>query len=67
MSKNKNAVCITVGHDGSLYYYTRPSEDILFSDFISATSNYKEFAEITSIEKALSDLQEKFGFVFKKL
>lgn len=64
---NLNVVGITVGHDGSLYYYTRPNKPILNSDFISAIKNYNDFTEITAIEKALEELQEKFGFLFKKL
>lgn len=65
--KNKNISGITVGHDGSIYYYTRPKKELLKSDYISKIYEYKEFTENTAIEKALNDLQSDFGFIFKKL
>ena len=64
---NKNVSGLTVGYDGSLYYYTRPEKPILRSDFVCAVNNYKEFSETTSFEKALEELQKEFGFTFKKL
>ena len=63
-----NATGITVGHGGSVYYYSRPSrkiEDIDYYTKLRHFSNYRD--EIVQMEKALESLQEKFGFVIKKL
>lgn len=65
--KNKNASGITVGHDGSMYYYTRPNKEIQYTDYTLSLMKYSKYSEITSIEKALFDLQEKYGFTIRKL
>ena len=64
---NQNVSGITVGHDGSLYYYTRPQKEIQKFDYNVKLRHFKEFDEITNIEKALESLQEEFGYIFKKL
>lgn len=48
---------VTVGHDGSIYYYTKPNEIINESD---VSEKY-----LLVIEKALSNLSEKFGYIIK--
>ncbi|MBQ1474277.1 MAG: minor capsid protein [Ruminococcus sp.] len=65
--RNKNVAGITVGHNGSIYYYTRPVKVILESDWNSALRKYKRYSEITSMEKALEDLCQEYGFIFRIL
>lgn len=65
--QNKNVSGITVGHDGSLYYYTRPQQIIDPDKFKVALMKNSRYTEITGQEKALEDLTEQYGFVFKKL
>lgn len=64
---NVNIYGITVGHDGSLYYYTRPKEAINEIDYKVKLRHYKNLPEVDCIEAALMDLQEKFGFTLRKL
>lgn len=65
--RNKNVAGITVGHNGSIYYYTRPVKVILESDWNSALRKYKRYSEITSMEKALENLCQEYGFIFRIL
>ena len=65
--RNKNVSGITVGHDGSIYYYTRPQKQIEAFDFAVAMRKYKEYTEVTGQEKALEDLSREYGFIFRKL
>lgn len=65
--KNKSISGITVGHDGSVYYYTRPEKEIPYIDYAVKIRHYKSFDEVTNIEKALESLQGQFGFILKKL
>lgn len=64
---NKNVSGITVGHNGSIYHYTRPKMSINMIDYNVKLRHYKNLDEIECIEKALFDLQEKFGFTITKL
>lgn len=63
----KHASGITVGHDGSVYYYTRPNNEISRSDYNIAMHRYNKYSEATNIEKALIDLSSVYGFTIKKL
>ncbi|MDD3251935.1 MAG: minor capsid protein [Lachnospiraceae bacterium] len=65
--KNENVSGITVGHDGSIYYYTRPQKEITLSDFDVALRKNSRYTEVTSMEKALEELSETYGFEFRKL
>lgn len=65
--RNKNVSGITVGHDGSIYYYTRPQKQIEAFDFAVAMRKYKEYTQVTGQEKALEDLSREYGFIFRKL
>lgn len=67
LKKNKNVVGITVGHDGSIYFYTRPEKIITDEDFRLAVSNYARYSEITATEKALNELSVSHGFKVMKL
>lgn len=58
---------ITVGHDGSIYYYSKPKETVPLIDYSVALRKYSMYNEIVGMEKALEDLSDKFGFVFKKI
>lgn len=63
--KNENVSGITVGHNGSVYRYTRPSKEISDIDWNVALRHFKEYTEITSMEKALVALSREFGFEFE--
>ena len=64
---NRNIAGITVGHNGSVYYYTRPKKMIPEEDFRVALMKYLRYTETTGIEKALEDLSKEYGFEFRKL
>lgn len=65
--QNENISGITVGHNGSIYYYTRPKQIIPEEDFKVALMRYSRYTENTGFEKALMDLSEEYGFVFSIL
>ena len=65
--KNKNVSGITVGHNGSIYYYTRPQKVIPEEDFKVALMKHSRYTEIPGFERALEDLSKEYGFEFKKL
>ena len=67
LAVNKNVAGITIGHDGSIYYYTRPQKIITQKDFELAVSRYTRYSEITATEKALDDLSMSHGFKVIKL
>lgn len=64
---NENVAGITVGHNGSIYYYSRPKKIIPDKDFKVALMKYSKYTEITGFEKALEELSQEFGFELKKL
>lgn len=64
---NENVSGITVGHDGSIYNYSRPRKKIPYEDFKVALMKYSRYTEITGMERALEDLSEEYGFTFRKL
>ena len=61
------AMGITVGHDGSVYLYSRPKKIIPKSDYIVELMSKKEYSETTGMELALKSLSSQYGFIFKKL
>lgn len=65
--ESEHVTGITAGHDGSIYFYSRPKKLIEISDWNIALKHNMMYSEITSMEKALEELSEEFGFVFKKL
>lgn len=65
--RNQNVSGITAGHDGSIYYYSRPEKIISEFDLSVAQRRYKEYTQVTGMEKALEDLSKEYGFVFRKL
>lgn len=64
---NKNVSGITVGHDGSIYFYSRPQKEISRADFEVALRKNSRYTEITNLEKALTELSKDYGFEFRKL
>lgn len=66
LSHNK-AVGITVGHSGSIYYYTKPNKRITNFDYMVATRKVKAYNGIEGEEKCLEELAKQFDFTFKKL
>lgn len=64
---NKNVSGITVGHNGSVYYYTKPKTIVPEDDWNIAMRHFKQFSEVTSMEKSLELLGKKYGFTITKL
>jgi hypothetical protein len=65
--KHNNTSGITVGHNGSIYYYSKADSIMEQSEFNVALLHYKEYSEVTAMEKASERLAEKYHFVFKRL
>ena len=64
---HESAVGITVGHNGSIYYYTKPNKKIKKFDLIVANRKTKGYNGIIADEKVLEELSKQFGFEFRKL
>ena len=64
---HKNAVGITVGHNGNIYYYTKPNRKITKFDSVVAKRKVKKYNGIEFEEKYLEELAKQFEFTFKKL
>lgn len=64
---HKDTIGITVGHNGSIYYYTKPNKIIIKREFNIAISKYSKYTEITAYEKAMQELSEQYEFEFKIL
>ena len=64
---NINVSGITLGHNSSIYYYTRPNVLISDDDWNIALRHFNKFSEVTSMEKALDLLSKKYGFSFVKI
>lgn len=64
---HKNAVGITVGHNGNIYYYTKPSKEITKFDLSVAIRKNLVYNGSRRAEKALETLAKDFGFEFSIL
>lgn len=64
---NTNVSGITVGHNGSIYYYTRPNAIISDDDWNIAMRHFNKFSDVTAMEKTLVLLSKKYQFTFIKL
>jgi len=67
---NERAAGITVGHNGNVYYYTKPESQIKAMDFSIAfmkTKAYNIVDESMRREEVLGYLSKKFKFRFEKL
>ncbi len=65
--ENKDAVGITVGHNGSIYYYTKPNKIIGQRDFRVAAMKCEMYNGIEYREKILEELARRFSFEFRRL
>lgn len=65
--RNKNVAGITIGHGGSVYYYSRPNVMIPEIDYNVAMRHFKGYTEVKAMEKTMQLLSLKYGFEFKKL
>lgn len=61
---HENAVGITVGHNGNIYYYTKPSKEITNFDLSVAIRKNIMYNGTRRAEKALETLAKDFGFEF---
>ncbi len=65
---HSSTVGITVGHDGSIYYYTRPNKEITDFDIRVATRKAKGYNDANLKQlSVLEELQKTFSFVIKEL
>ena len=64
---HNDAVGIVAGHNGSLYYYTKPSRKITKFDLSIAMRKTKQYNGVRAEEKAIEELARQFGFEFKIL
>ena len=64
---NKDAVGITVGHNGSIYYYTKPNGIVEQRDYRVAAMKCGMYNGIEYREKILEELARKFDFEFRRL
>ena len=65
--ENNNAVGITVGHNGSIYYYSRASKKIEERELDVALMKHKSYNFLKQYEDAMFDLARTAGFEFKIL
>ena len=61
---HNNTVGITVGHNGNIYYYTKPSKEITEFDLAVALRKNMMYNGIQRAEKALETLSQNFDFNF---
>ena len=64
---HSNVSGITIGHNGNIYYYSRPSSSISESDFRVALLKNKSYNVEKQSEKALFELAKQFNFEFNIL
>lgn len=64
---NKDAVGITVGHNGSIYYYTKPNGIVEQRDYRVAAMKCGMYNGIEYREKILEELARQFDFEFRRL
>jgi hypothetical protein len=58
---------ITIGHNGSIYYYSKPLRKITEFDFVIAFKKSKKYNGIEQYEKSIEELAKQFGFTFSIL
>ena len=63
--ENKNISGITVGHNGSIYKYTRPNKKISEDDWNIAMKHFKKYSDVTAMEKSLEVLGKNTDFQLK--
>ena len=65
--ENIDAVGITVGHNGSIYYYTKPDRKITSRDVSVAGLKNSMYNGIERRERILEELSRQFNFEFRRL
>lgn len=56
-----------MGHDGSIYYYTKPNNKITNFDLDVAIRHSKNYNGTVNMEEAMKYLARNFEFIFKIL
>lgn len=64
---HNNTVGITVGHNGSIYYYSKPSRMVTELDFAIAFKKNKMYNGVEQYERAMMELARQLEFDFKIL
>ena len=64
---HSNTAGITVGHNGSIYYYSRPSKKLTEQDLRVALLKGKSYNKSQRYEDAMKELASKYGFKFRIL
>lgn len=65
---HKNVSGITVGSNGSIYYYSKPNDEINEEDFTVAEKHFKQYTDdVARYEKTMELLAKRYEFVFLKL
>lgn len=64
---HNNTVGITVGHNGSIYYYSKPSRMVTELDFAVAFKKNKMYNGVEQYERAMMELARQLEFDFKIL
>lgn len=64
---HKDAAGITVGHNGSIYYYSRPPRKITEFDKAVAIRKTRMYNGIEGDEEMMKELSKQIGFEFRKL
>lgn len=62
---HKNVSGITVGSNGSIYYYSKPNDEINEEDFTVAEKHFKQYTDdVARYEKTMGLLAKRYEFVF---
>ena len=65
---HKETSGITVGNNGSIYYYSRANKKVSEEDFIIAEKHFKQYTEdVARYEKTMELLSIRYEFDFVKL
>lgn len=65
--ENDNVCGITAGHNGSLYFYSRPEKEVSEKDYYVSIEHFKAYSEVTSMEKAIEQCSQLYGFDYYNL
>lgn len=67
LMNHKEAAGITIGHNGSIYYYSKPSRNLGVRDYTVAAMKCSMYNGIERREKILEELAKRFDFEFRRL
>mgnify|MGYP005781930071 CR=1 FL=1 len=65
LAESKHVSGVVAGHDGSIYYYTRPSKKISKEEYQDTYLRFRGYSEKTAQENTLKELSKKYGFKIK--